>query len=79
PNPASDFINIDIKNINSTKLIIDIFDIVGQKINSFIIPDNKSSLIHKTIPTKEFANSSGCYFVKISGKDFFSVKKVVIK
>lgn len=69
PNPASDFINIELKRNSSFS--IDIFDELGQIVWR---EENKNDVVK--IPTSNFA--SGIYLIKIQTENEFGMKKIII-
>ncbi|MBT3209300.1 MAG: PKD domain-containing protein [Bacteroidetes bacterium] len=73
PNPSYDYVNINLVNINSKKSSIQIFDILGNRIN---ILNNKISDTHFTIDFRNQAN--GIYFINFIAENKIFTKKVSI-
>lgn len=69
PNPASDFINIELKR--NSNFSIEIFDELGQIAWR---DENKNDVVK--IPTSNFA--SGIYLIKIQTENEFGMKKIII-
>ena len=72
PNPANDFITIDIKNQNIAKLEAAIYNIMGQSVYSATI---------NTLNTKiNISNlDDGIYFLKLTGKNLYATEKILIR
>ncbi len=64
PNPVSDFANVNIDLAESTKLNIEVFNIVGQKVYENALGQTAPGNHRLEIPTAGFA--TGTYLVKIS-------------
>ncbi|WP_309641577.1 aryl-sulfate sulfotransferase [Flavobacterium sp.] len=72
PNPASDFIKIQI-NQNKGNLKIDLIDMVGKVIQSEIALAENNTLVFKTD-----AVSNGVYFIRINDNNLVKTFKVII-
>lgn len=71
PNPAKDHINISVSG-NKQTLHVSLLNSVGQIISSVIMKDEYNSIPIHAIPF-------GVYYLKISGGDISTVKKIVIE
>ena len=76
PNPATDFVNLVIENINENTILIELMDITGKCISTENVKNYSGKKIEKAINIKDI--SSGIYFLKVSTEKTMSVKKVVI-
>ena len=72
PNPASDFLYINTKNITSQNSNVVIYNVAGQ-----IVYNNSFSTNQLKINLSDF--QEGVYFVKISGNDIHKIEKLIIK
>ncbi|WP_299680241.1 S8/S53 family peptidase [uncultured Dokdonia sp.] len=71
PNPASDYINIQLQNTHNAPSIISLYSTLGEKIASKNIQGNTT-----TIDVKNYA--TGIYFLEISSENDRHIKKVII-
>jgi len=72
PNPSRDWINVAIPTINSSFIIIDIFDVNGQKLYS-----KPHSTNQNIIPIDISSYHSGCYIIKAKMNDKILLNKFV--
>ena len=72
PNPSRDWINVAIPTINSSSIIIDIFDVNGQKLYS-----KPHSTNQNIIPIDISSYHSGCYIIKAKMNDKILLNKFV--
>lgn len=63
PNPATDFVNVQFVNRSSEEVSVNIFNIIGEKINLPIITTANNGVTSNRINTSELAN--GYYMVQI--------------
>ena len=74
PNPATDKLTIEIEGSNSKDFIIEVFDIIGNKIYESK-QDNKTTLKH----TIDFSSQrAGIYLLKIRAGNSFTVYKFIL-
>ncbi|MDA3816648.1 MAG: DNRLRE domain-containing protein, partial [Prolixibacteraceae bacterium] len=71
PNPANNYITIDLNNVDEDLINIDIVNPAGQ-----IVKNRTSTQTTLTINVVDF--SKGFYFIKIHNDDFVSTKKIII-
>ncbi|MGZ4059369.1 MAG: T9SS type A sorting domain-containing protein, partial [Bacteroidia bacterium] len=77
PNPSTDFFNLDISLSSDSDILLEVFNISGQKVIA-----KKYSLIKgvNSFITNVSELKAGTYFIKISGSNFSNIKsKVFIK
>ncbi|MBN2486085.1 MAG: T9SS type A sorting domain-containing protein, partial [Bacteroidales bacterium] len=72
PNPANDYIEISLDNVNATELKVEIINTSGLSVSNNI-PLNSASL---TLELDSFL--PGIYFVRISGNNTIETKRFVI-
>ncbi len=72
PNPASDFFILKTSNVNSTGLILNIYNVIGELIKSEPLVHNQQEINIKDL-------SSGIYMVEIKSKDLTQKQKLVIE
>lgn len=79
PNPVSDFIEISLPNNNDILKVIEIYDLSGNKVNSFSLNNQEiKSLSFKCLDKNNNRLTSGFYIVKaITAKNIFQSKFLV--
>ncbi len=78
PNPAADIVNIEIVLNNTSDIIVNIFDITGKNVCSFVISDHRQGE-QIIIPVDASAWSAGLYNVVITADDKTSLHKILKK
>jgi hypothetical protein len=73
PNPATESLYVNRYTVSGTATV-QLYDVMGQKINSYSFPAGKKEL---KISTSKF--SSGIYFVQLVNDDTFSTKKFIVR
>ncbi len=71
PNPADDIVILNINNINSTDLTLNIYDITGNLVNSEMLKTNKPQI-------NVGALSNGLYVVEIKTTEWTKEQKIII-
>jgi hypothetical protein len=74
PNPANDFVAVQINGINKENLNVELFDATGKLVQKSIIYQGKTIAYFDTQILY-----SGIYFVKIAGSEGVTTRKVVIQ
>lgn len=76
PNPATEFINVELNVKKSTVLLIQLIDLTGK-----IVKEINASEIQGVFKTAILTNelNKGIYFLKVSSKESSEVKKIVIQ
>ncbi len=77
PNPANNNLNIDLDLITEGKVIIELLDISGKKIQTLYDGIATSGTNSFTTELKHYAK--GIYFVKLSSPDFNKTEKLIIQ
>lgn len=77
PNPTTDNITITLNQTNEELFTIELLDVTGRKIKTFI--NNEALSKQKTISLNLENINAGIYFLKITGSDNTSVTKKIIK
>lgn len=74
PNPSSGNFKLNIKSYQLQKLIVEIFDFVGNKIESICLDQNMNGVYEQNITILK----NGVYFIKVSNSFQTVTKKVII-
>lgn len=74
PNPANDFVAVQINGINKENLNVELFDATGKLVQKSIIYQGKTTAYFDTQILY-----SGIYFVKIAGSEGVATRKIVIQ
>jgi hypothetical protein len=74
PNPANDFVAVQINGINKENLNVELFDATGKLVQKSIIYQGKTIAYFDTQILY-----SGIYFVKIAGSEGVATRKIVIQ
>jgi len=74
PNPANDFVAVQINGINKENLNVELFDATGKLVQKSIIYQGKTIAYFDTQTLY-----SGIYFVKIAGSEGLATRKIVIQ
>jgi hypothetical protein len=76
PNPSSDFLNISISNIEEDKTVVELYDIIGQRLEYREFNTGGNQRLDCTFEMGQYA--TGTYFLRVSaGKELSEVYKIV--
>jgi len=71
PNPATDIVNLNIENPNNTKLIVNIYSVIGKLIRTEILEQNQSQLNVDYL-------KNGIYMLEIKADEWRMTQKLLI-
>jgi endo-1,4-beta-xylanase len=76
PNPFNPTTNIGYSILNTTKVTLKIYDVLGREIRTLVNSEQRPGRYNVTFDARDL--SSGVYFYKLSAGDFIATKKLML-
>jgi len=79
PNPASELLSVQYTLNQPTDVKVEMLDLTGKIVGNWLYPNQTPGTNIQTIPLKNLVLNPGTYLIRISGTNFSSSKKLMIR